>query len=224
MPDERVTIRPARQQDAPSIAAVAGQVWPEEPLDPATIARLIAETERSTAVAELTGVIVGFVDGFATETLHGTARWEVDLLAVGPGAQGLGIGRRLVASSVAAGVAAGATSARGLIRSGNVASERVFHACGFLADDFVSRLWIAEGLAAEPGGEPGCIIPVVTFRYQGVWLEEVTADRLRSLRRAVRASLVGAVIPLDDAGAIRAATQAGMQPDGEFRFWRRVLA
>ncbi len=215
-------IRDASPEDAAAIASVAQEVWPEEPLDTDAIRRLISESERATAVAELDGRIVGFVDGFMTGTAEGDARWEVDLLAVGPSAQGHGIGRALVRASVAAGAAAGAVTVRALIRIGNVASERVFAACGFAPDDGASRLWIAGNLI-PPAGDAGMhVVRVRTFRYEGVWLEALTCAAIAGLLLDDSAGMAGAVISIDDRELSAAAMSRGLRPDGEFRFWSQI--
>ncbi len=216
-------IRDARPVDAPAIMAVAREVWPEELLDVRAIGSLIGETSRSTVVAELDGRIVGFVDGFTSKSRAGSLRWEVDLLVVSPRAQGHGIGRALVRSSVEAGVRADASSARGLIRIDNIASERVFAACGFAPESGIGELWVGERLVPSTDAVGMYVVPVRTFRYDGLWLEAVNAAGLRGLRSSDQVKVIGALISIDDREAIAAAGDAGLQPGGEFRFWRRDL-
>jgi GNAT superfamily N-acetyltransferase len=214
-------IRMATAGDAPGIAAVAASVWPEEPLDAATIATLLPEPMRCTHVAVQGATIVGFVDGFITRASDGTARWEVDLLAVSPRAQGRRLGRSLVAASVAAGDALGVARARALIRVGNIGSERAFAACGFTPDPFESALWVGDGLTivGEPTGLH--VVPVRTFRYAGTWLEAVTVSGIGALHRDPEDGVVGAVIPLTDRDTVHAATDTGLHDEGAFRFWHR---
>jgi GNAT superfamily N-acetyltransferase len=216
-------IRDARSDDAAAIVAVAAEVWPEEPLDADQISCLIADGGRATSVAELGGQTVGFVDGFLTTTAEGVARWEVDLLAVSPRAQGRGLGRLLVAASIDAAIRTGATTARGLIRVGNVASERVFAACGFAPDERASQLWISTNLALSEGDPSMHIVQVRTFRYIGIWLEALRADVLGQLQPSVSVRVIGAVIPVDERDVIAAAERAGMSREGEYRFWHRDL-
>lgn len=217
------TTRQATPADAAAIVAIAVDVWPEETLNEAEIGRLIAETPRATLVAELHGHVVGFVDGFTTLAVSGSLRWEIDLLVVASHAQGHGLGRRLVEQSVQIGRVTGADQFRGLIRIGNVASERVFTACGFLPDREESDLWVAEGLSILPDGAALHVVPVQTFRYSGIWLEEVNAGALRSLNASMDGSVVGAVIPVADRASQTAAAEVGMAPAGQFRFWERAL-
>ncbi|HEX3722520.1 MAG TPA: GNAT family N-acetyltransferase [Nitrolancea sp.] len=216
-----IAIRSATRDDAGGIVAVAADVWPEDPLDVAEIERLIAETPRATLVAELDGHVVGFVDGFTTFASNDASRWEVDLLAVASHAQGCGLGRQLVEQSVQIGLATGAAQCRALIRIGNVASERVFMACGFSPDHDESDLLVTEGFRIPSTGAALHVVPVQTFRYSGIWLEEVNADALRSLNKSMDGSVVGAVIPVADRASHIAAVAVGMEPAGRFRFWRR---
>ncbi len=216
-------IRDAGPVDAVSIVDVARGVWPEDLLDVRAIGSLIGEIARSTVVAELDGRIVGFVDGFTTKSRAGSVRWEVDLLAVSPHAQGHGIGRALVRSSIEAGVRAAASSARGLIRIDNIASERVFAACGFAPESGIGELWVAERLVPTTDTDGMHVVPVRTFRYEGLWLEAVNAAGLLGLRSSDQVKVVGALISIDDREAIAVAGDAGLQPGGEFRFWCREL-
>ena len=69
------------------------------------------------------------------------------------------------------------------------------------------------------------VVPVQTFRYAGVWLENVTAAALRSLQPAAGVGVVaGTVIPLTDCDSIHAAERAGLQPAGHFRFWHCAVS
>jgi hypothetical protein len=147
----------------------------------------------------------------------------VDLLAVDPRAQGRGLGRALVAANIAAGSDRNIAYARALIRTGNIGSERAFAACGFAPVPFVSELWVAESLttAGEPVGLH--VVPVRTFRYSGIWLEGVSAGGLRALRPDTGHYTVGSVIPLADRDVLRAAVDAGLRPEGRFRFWNRIM-
>ena len=223
MRDDRAQIRPATPSDAASIVAVAASVWPDEPLDVTAIQHWIATTKRGTSVAVLDGDVVGFVDGFLTQTEHGQPRWEVDLLAVSSEAQGYGIGRRLVGTSVEAGIAAVGMTARGLIRSGNVASERVFAASGFKVGYRTLQLCVDDTLMLPVEAGSVHVVPVRTFRYEGVWLEAVTPNALATLRIG-GSGVTGALIPVDDHHALAAAEEVGLQPGGEFRFWERALS
>ncbi len=210
-------------EDATSIARVALEVWPDEALDAEHISRLIVEGNRSTQIAELDGEVVGFVDGFLTETASGEPRWEVDLLAVSPRAQGHGLGRALVHASLASGRDAGARVARGLIRVDNVASERVFAANDFDADEAASQLWVGTGLGFATPDHGMHVVQVRTFLYDGLWLEQVNVAGLRRLRATASSDAVGAVIPVIEADSINAAADAGLSHAVDYCFWTRRL-
>jgi ribosomal-protein-alanine N-acetyltransferase len=218
-------IRTATPNDAPGIVTVATAVWPDEPLDANAIATLIATTARETLVAVQGGAVAGFVDGFVTHARDGDARWEVDLIAVAPGAQGHGVGRGLVQAGMAGARAAGAMRARALIRVGNSASERAFAACGFTSDPWESVLWAVADRDVRTASAGLHVVPVRTFRYTGVWLEDVTAAGLARLPPAAGVGVVaGTVIPLTERDTIRAAERTGLEPAGQFRFWHRAIS
>ena len=155
-----LVVRAALPADATGIARVALEVWPDETLDEAHVGRLIGEGRRATQVAELDGEVVGFVDGFLTETANGEPRWEVDLLAVSPRAQGRGVGKLLVRASLDAARGFGARMARGLIRVDNVASERVFAANSFEPDETPSQLRVGSGLECARDAHGMHVVPV----------------------------------------------------------------
>lgn len=221
-----IVIQPATTADAPTIAAIAAAVWPDEPLDVEWIAATMADERHRTFVAQDGGAVVGFMDGFATRSRAGARRWEVDLLAVRPRWHGRGIGRALIGASVAAGAAASATAARALIRADNTGSERAFAACGFAPDADTSALHVADRVIVEASGGM-LVVPVRTCRYAGCWLEDVNADGFRALRIAPEhkedGAVVGALVPVAWAEAGRAATDAGLHAAGHFRFWHRAL-
>ena len=217
-------IRTALPNDAIGIARVSLEVWPDEPLDAVYVSRLIAERQRTTHVAELDGQVVGFVDGFQTETASAEPRWEVDLLAVSPRAQGHGIGKLLVRTSLDMGTAVGATSARGLIRVDNVASERVFAACGFKPDTSSSHLWVGSGLRFVTEQHGMHVVRVSTFLYEGIWLEEVNVAGLRLLHPSESSGSVGAVISATETDSLNAAAHAGLTHASDYRFWTRRLS
>ncbi len=218
-----LALRTALPADAAGIVRVALDVWPDEPLDEGIVGRLIGEGRRATRVVELEGEIVGFVDGFLTETALGEPRWEVDLLAVSPQAQGRGVGKMLVRASLDAARDAGACIARGLIRVDNIASERVFASNGFERDETSSQLWVGSGLEFATDAHGMHVVRVSTFLYHGLWLERVNAAGLRMLRPCTSTGAVGAVIPSTENDSISAAADAGLSHAADYRFWTRLL-
>ena len=115
----QIDIRPARLDDAASIAQVKNLTWPHESTKPGLIAAALVDSSHTTLVAAKAGRVMGFVDGFSTFSSQGINRWEVDLLAVHPDHRGQGIGTRLVRASTDSGRERGATIVRALIHLKN---------------------------------------------------------------------------------------------------------
>ncbi len=136
--------------DARGILAVDRATFDDCPYSPERIVRLLADGEQRVWVAEVDGVVVGFVAAFATRTLPADG-WEVDLLAVHPRQQGQGLGAALIRQAVS-GAAVGARRARAVTAVKNRASRRAFEAAGFRALPDVCHLMrcVVSGAAARP--------------------------------------------------------------------------
>lgn len=216
--------------DAAGIADLKKIVWPEETSGRGQILQAILDSRHAGVVAIDDGQIIGFVDGFSTTSLVGQKRWEVDLLAVHPAYRGRGIAGRLVGSSVLAGSLAGAQMVRGLVRSDNTPSQRVFQRCGFMKNTSTLRLFLRlleEPEADEPSlSLPKFLIPVRTYGYQGLWLEkDYSSSGFEAGRMALAAGCwdsVGALVPLDDDDACRIAESAGFHAISDYCWWERV--
>ncbi len=225
----QIEIRAATAADAPLIAEVKVATWPDEMTTAEMIARVLQETNHAAHTAWGDGRLAGFVDGFLTMTAAGARRWEVDLLAVHPVYRGRGLATRLVQANSGAGCDMGAIEARGLVKTGNAASERAFARCGYVTDATIYGLYIdgyGEGFnSAVPRGLH--LIPVVTFNYQGVWVEGELSGAGFALAQSVRAQYgwdaAGAAIPVNLTEAKKAAEAAGYSLVGEFRWWNRSL-
>jgi GNAT superfamily N-acetyltransferase len=124
-------VRAARPDDLPAVAAIARQalVRTRFHLDPAIPAALAGDIKAAWAanffagkrgdamlIAERDGVPAGFL-----LALRAHAGWTVDLIAVAPDAQGLGLGRSLIAGL--GGLAHGAEPP-GALRAGTQAANR----------------------------------------------------------------------------------------------------
>ena len=62
-----------------------------------------------------------------------------------------------------------------------------------------------------------------TFRYDGIWLEEMSAAGLGSLTPSGTNGVVGAVIPVTAQDCLLDAGNAGLSHAGDYRFWSRRL-
>src|SRR5687768_8493449 len=91
-----VTIRPATPDDAPTIARLKQEVWPDDTADPVEIASAIQHPDHASHIAFIEKEPAGFIDGFTTTAANGVLRWEVDMLAVIPACRGQGIGTQLI--------------------------------------------------------------------------------------------------------------------------------
>lgn len=222
-----INIRLAEPTDADAIASVKTVVWPEESVNRQRIEDVITDRDHATHVAEIAGRIVGFVDGFVTRTHTGALRWEVDLLAVHPDLQRRGVAKRLILASGDSGCEKGATQKRGLIHVDNVGSMRAFGGCGYQpTDDGHCSLLVAT---ANVAATQSCVVTgshlvhVRTINYRGLWIEGTFSAA--NLGAAIwclvqeRLDLVGAVIPVKNEPAIRAALAAGCQHVGDYQYW-----
>jgi GNAT superfamily N-acetyltransferase len=223
------TIRPAEVPDTEMLARIKGVVWEQEDEDINHIAYALGFTNRVTHIALNDETPAGFVDGFLTISAAGEPRWEVDLLAVHPDYRRQGLAAQLIKANIEAGKEHGATLARGLVAYGNLPAEKSFAQCGFQPDNFISTLYIAytsqvNTLKARRVGAH--FIPVQTFSYRGLWIED--SFNLVDLQFAQSVidrlshygwQLAGAVIPGTQTGAIKNAQQAGYEPIGEYRNW-----
>lgn len=212
-------VRPAVLADSPGITAVMAAVWPDEAPDETLVCAALVDPDHAAFVVESPdGRILAFADGFLTRDSTGTPRWEFDLLATRPGAQGRGLGRALVTVCTAEGSQRGARYCRSLIRIDNVASETVFSRCGFAVAETVLALLVREGrpLAMLPGMAP---VPVRTFRYEGIWLEPGQEEQAGD-RYSLGGEIAGVLLPEDDGAALGRAKAAGFAPGGLFRWWR----
>lgn len=220
-------LRAATVADVPVLARVMAKVWPGEEVSAAQIARAIEDAAHGTLVAVVGGEVAGFVDSFATRPAPGTVRWEVDLLAVRPAFRGQRLGSALVRAATALGAERGASSARALVATGNVASQRAFSAAGYGNDGALHELYLSSG---RNGAAPvrDSLLPVTTFRYEGLWIEPPwTADRFAAALAALDETgrdVAGAVLPLADPSVIEAARAAGYAPVERYHWWCQPLA
>lgn len=221
-------IRRANRDDLPGIHAVKIKTWPDEESDTGLILEVLDSPEHITIVAEHTGQIVGFVDGFVTYS-ETACRWEVDLLAVDPTFRGSRLGERLVRSSCTAGYGQGADYCRALIQVSNIASQKTFQRCGFFPEQRLNRLYVANAFSGsdEKAVPASFILRVNTMNYRGVWLESQFAKKDLMAARAFLSEegiqIAGAVIPIDWKESCNAAEALGFQLIGIYQYWQDQL-
>ena len=133
-------------RQAQGILSVEEATFGECPYSPEQIACLLNQPTQHAVVALHGARVLAFVAGFETETIAGH-NLEVDLLAVHPGAQGQGIGCRLLGRAGALSAALGARRARGLVGASNSSSEKAF-----LKAEYVP-CGSAHLLVCGPGGQ-----------------------------------------------------------------------
>jgi GNAT superfamily N-acetyltransferase len=220
------TIRRARPDDAPAIAALRTAVWPDETVNAAYMAEVIQSPDHATLLAMHDGMAAGFVDGFLTLAPEGSRRWEIDLLAVAPAHQGRGMGKALVAAATAIGPEFGTQLARALIKVDNQASQRAFRACGYQSEVNTRILMVLSGSShgeVLPDSE-SFLIPVATLGYRGLWVEGVLSAQSLTTASAIYArhqwDIAGTVIAEDDAVALDLAAQAGYMSVGRYHWWQ----
>jgi ribosomal protein S18 acetylase RimI-like enzyme len=222
IPNQTFVIRRADPADAPGITGIIRAAWKEYSPDvfPHVIPR------HMTYVALVDDKIAGFVDSFSTQRDDDDAalRWEVDWLAVDPAYHGRGIGTALVAAALEAGRAAGADTARALVRVGNAASEKVFEKHGFKPLPDVLALYISDAplkdLRTVADHRTSYLIPVSRLNDQAVWIEGELTDRvLQQARHVIGARgwhAAGTLIPRSDRKALTLAQAEGYKHQGDF--------
>ncbi|MBZ0277604.1 MAG: GNAT family N-acetyltransferase [Anaerolineae bacterium] len=224
-----VHLRPAIVEDAPGIARLKQVVWADEVSESDRVARVIVSGKHSTLVAECDGEMIGFVDLFMTRSITNEARWEVDLLAVHPDCRGRGVGTALVQASTQAGQSLGATLARGLVQTQNIASQKAFERCGYIRDREAHILCVAgrPGTSDSDDGAGAIRIPVQTFNYTGLWLEGVLNPSVFAAARAAlhiapgNYELAGTLIPASNQALLDMAAESGYDHIAEFSWWQQ---
>ncbi len=219
-----VEIRIANPEDAGAIGRIAAE---------ADVAAIDADAPRvrhvlalnQTFVAAIKTVVIGFVGCFFTLHPRGGRRFELDLLAVAPEAQGRGAGGKLVAASIAYAADEGARQIRALVRCENVSMQRLCRRHGFARSSDVFELHVAnpQPALARPRQHDARLIAVETLSYAGLWLEgelsqEAIADA-HLLASQSDASVIGAVIPnsaLETGKLLRA---NGFERIGAYHWW-----
>ncbi|MDX1436087.1 MAG: GNAT family N-acetyltransferase [Anaerolineales bacterium] len=179
-----ISVRPAEAADAEDLADLHHLVWPRDRVDPDRFQRLLAgDSHRAHIALDPLGV-VGYADGFATESQQDRPRWELDLLAVHPRARRRGIGTELVVEQINTARRAGARSIRALVRLSNRGGHRTFARAGMTPDLTVYHLYTAPLGDDQSPKLPRAsrLLEVETLTYDGLWLEgAITSEVIVSL-------------------------------------------
>jgi ribosomal protein S18 acetylase RimI-like enzyme len=132
-----VTVRPARPEDERALRDIDEATWTADvspaPRPPAGTA-LFGERIRpaDVLVAEIDGVVAGYAVVSRSTMLASNAHvLEIRGLAVGPGHQGRGAGRRLVEASVESARARGARKLSLRVLGFNTRARQLYESCGF---------------------------------------------------------------------------------------------
>ena len=220
----RVQIRRAKPEDARAIRRVAASADLAS-IDPnsARVRKLLGES--LTLVATSPGGVSGFVAGFYTQDAIGGCRFELDLLAVAPGAQGHGIGSRLATAIVAAAMEGGAQLIRALVRCDNRAMQRLCRRKGFAPSVDAFDLYVGEPQPPKAGSlkHDARLLKVDTLGYAGIWLEgKVSREAIDDARRLASksdVSLIGAVIPSRARAACALLERNAFRKVGQYHWW-----
>ena len=146
-----VTIRPARAEDEPALAALHRATWsslaspaPPPPAGAPFFAGRAAPED--VLVADSGEGIVGYVHiGPAIPVPSNAHVMTVQGLGVDPARRGEGIARRLVEAAVAAARQRGARRLTLRVLGHNTAARRVYEACGFVVEGVLRDEFLLDG-------------------------------------------------------------------------------
>jgi len=130
-----IIIRKFEPPDFPWIIEIEKKVFNEH--DPYFYMQFYENCPDSFIVAEMNGVIVGYVVGF--QTIEGTGR--VFSLAVDPGYQNLGIGGALLNEILAIFGREGISEVLLEVRSNNVRAQRFYKRHGFIKSGIIEKYY-----------------------------------------------------------------------------------
>lgn len=227
-------IQRARAEDVDGIAEVIRNVWKLE-IDVPYVQKLINSKKQLSWVAIDEGKVCGFVSSFLTTVQGGVRRWEVDLLAVEPAAQGQGLGPKLVEATTQDGKAFNVKFSRALVRANNTYAHKVFERSGFTNTGQFYNMYLwqpAESDAQAPTRAVTSLIPVDTLTYRGVWIEGLDAEFTSEADCKLMVAAARAMAFRDGRDNASTLIPAGknlpesvMQDasfQGQYQWWRRV--
>jgi N-acetylglutamate synthase-like GNAT family acetyltransferase len=218
-------IRKATVNDAQAIKTLKDTIWPSDATDEKHITSIISNPNQTIFIDEINAEITGLAAGFMTHFQDNTPRWEIDLLAVHTDHQRKGIAKNLVNALTEVGREQGAKTARALIQTQNIGSQRTFSACGYVTDGDIRALYVSDAESANNVESiDGChLIPVSTLNYNGVWIEGEFKPESFILGQAMRTQhqwdIAGAIIPIANEQAITDAEANGFVFINHFQAW-----
>ena len=225
----KVHFRRAAPSDAAAIARVAEEAFAET-IDAASPHFSQVLERGSTFVATIGHDLVGFVDGFLTESPEGETRYELDLLAVSETVRDRCIGGALVSRAVAEAGNTSASILRTLVVSRNTPMRRLCQRLGFKRAPRRFALYVAApGAIAEPNivVHQAHLITVTTLTYSGIWLEGILSqDSINHVHTTASdggIKRIGAVVANDDLVSIRLLTVNNFDIIGVFDWWTLSL-
>lgn len=210
-----------RPADAPAVAALLQEVWPAESPAAHLVTDVLSRPTHLLHLARLASRPAGFVSAFELNHPLLGFIWQVDLLGVAPAGRRQGLGRRLLAATLAAGQKRGAAAARALIAVDNAPSQAAFHAAGFTPDPqphlLLSRLiGGSEPIPPPPPGRQP--LAVHTLTYHGLWLEPTSHSPIPESRPAAP-FLISLTLPATDRGLREELCVVGFEVAGQYRHW-----
>ncbi|MCY3978144.1 MAG: N-acetyltransferase [Chloroflexi bacterium] len=220
----KVMIGRATPEDALAIASLAADALATRiDADSPRVRKIL--NEGLTFVARIDESIVGFASNFFTFDREGRRRFELDLLAVAPGAQRRGIGGRLAEASLAAARDSKPVLIRTLLRSENWSMQRLCRRYGFTRSPGQKQLFVTHPRPAIRSCRKHCayLIRVETLSYSGIWLEGGLSQAAidDALWKASRSdtSVIGTVIPSDASPLAKMLRANSFKSVGEYNWW-----
>jgi len=219
-----VQLRIAKPEDAGAIAGIA---------ELAEVASIDADSPRvrkrlgggRTFVATRHGEVIGFVDSFVTADPTGGRRFELDLLAVAPAAQGCGVGGSLLAASLAVAAEGGAQHIRALVRCENAAMQKLCRRHGFVRSTNCFELYVVDPqpVPRRKQNHDARVIAVETLNYAGLWLEgelsQAAIDDAHWLASQGELAVIGAVIPSTALDVVELLEANSFRKVSQYHWW-----
>ncbi len=146
-----IDVRSADVHDDTALAAIDVETWspdatPAPPREPGSPFFSERRQPEDILVAEVDGVVVGYVMLHQSIPLPSHEHvLEVNGLAVAPGQQGKGIGRRLVEEAKREAQRRGARKLSLRVLAPNVSARRLYEACGFGVEGVLAAEFVLDG-------------------------------------------------------------------------------